>query len=490
MNRLTLWKRFKSTLVRQKPEKSPLDQELFNWTHDDPFTVRDLLRSIAIFGATGSGKTSGSGKWLAEAIVTHRRSSGLILCAKPEDEAMWRRIFANADRKSDLLIFEPGGALRFNFLSYVVKSGGDTRQITKCITSIGETLRSSDASGREDSQFWEREQERMLYNAVEVVKQATGRVTAPDLQNFITTAAGSPSEISTPVWQGKFHCRCMKAAYEKEKSPTEQHDYELAQDYWLGEIPNMADRTKSSILVGVLGILHVFNTGVVRELASDETNVTPDDMLKKCRWVLVNMPPAQWGDAGSFINAGWKFLTEWRVLRRQAEPSDHVHVIWCDEAQQFVNSFDAHYLAQSRSHLGCVCFLTQSLHSYYAALPGTAGRHQADALLSNLNLRIVHALGDAESASWASGLIGKELRTFIGGSMAPQEDLFDTLVGRSRFTGSFSQHYEDVLQPNVFMNGLRTGGPANRFVVDAIVIKSGEPFANGKNFMWTSFSQR
>jgi type IV secretory pathway TraG/TraD family ATPase VirD4 len=403
---------------------------------------------------------------------------------------MWRRIFANADRQDDLLVFEPGGPLRFNFLDCVVQSGGDTRQITKCLTSIGETLRSGDSNGREEGQFWEREQERMIYNAVEIVKLATGRVTAPDLQQFITTAAKSTAEISSTDWQEKFHSQCMHRAYAKLKSPGEQHDYELAQDYWLGQIPEMADRTKSSILVGVMGLLHVFNTSLIRELVSGTTNVTPDDMLESGRWILVNMPPAQWGDAGKFINAGWKFLTEWRVLRREAQPSDFVNVIWADEAHQFLTGFDSHYLGQSRSHLGCVCFLTQSLHSYYAALPGMGGRHQADALLSNLNLRILHALGDAESAQWASGLVGKELKTFIGGSTAPQEDLFDTLMGRSQFTGSFSQHYEHILQPNVFMNGLRTGGPANRYVVDAIVIKSGEPFADGRNFLWTSFSQR
>jgi hypothetical protein len=123
-------------------------------------------------------------------------------------------------------------------------------------------------------------------------------------------------------------------------------------------------------------------------------------------------------------------------------------------------------------------------------MSGETGRHQADSLLSNMNLRIVHALGDAESATWASRLIGRELRTFIGGSSAPQGSMFDSLMGQSQFTGNFSQQYTDVLEPAVFMNGLRTGGLANRYMVDAIVIKSGEPFANGKNYLWTSFSQR
>lgn len=134
-------------------------------------------------------------------------------------------------------------------------------------------------------------------------------------------------------------------------------------------------------------------------------------------------------------------------------------------------------------------FLTQSRHSDYSSLKGESGRHQADALLTNFHHKLFHALGDAETAEWASGLIGKELRTFIGGSMAPQESLFDKLMGQSKYTGSFNQQYEKVLQDNAFLNGLRTGGKANGLLADCIVIRSGEPFSTGQNWLWTTFSQ-
>ncbi len=330
----------------------------------------------------------------------------------------------------------------------------------------------------------------MIYNAVEIVKLSQGRVTAPDLHRFVTMAATCPADLGDPRWQAGFHCQCLHRAGAAAKSAIAAHDYELAEAYWLSEVPGMADRTKSSILVGVLGTLHVFNTGVVRELVSTETNVTPDDMLREGKWVLVNMPPAQWGDGGNFVNAGWKYLTQTRVLRRDAQPGEFINVIWADEAQQFVNSFDAHYLAQCRSHLGCMVFLSQSLHSYYAALPGTAGRHQADALLTNFHQKVFHALGDVETAQYASNLVGRELQTFIGGSLPPPENLWETVMGRSQYKGSFSQHYEDIVQSNVFMNGLRTGGRANGYLCDAVVVRSGEPFSTGQNWLWTTFSQR
>jgi type IV secretory pathway TraG/TraD family ATPase VirD4 len=476
---------------KAKPQvRDALDAVLFNWTEQDGFTVRDLLNGgVAIIGRSGSGKTSSSGKLLGRSIVHHGNSGGLILSAKPEDLSMWTEIFREAGREGDLIVFNPESGRRFNILNYVMRCFGHTREITKVITTIGETLRSSDAKAGEDSDFWERERARMIYNAVEVVKLATGTVHAPHLQRFITGAAHSPEQLKNEEWRRDFHCELIRRATDKSKSPIEEHDFAQAVDYWLAEIPTMADKTRSSIAVNVMGILHVMNTGIVRELMSTATNVSPDDMFAG-RWIIVDMPPSEWGDIGLFVAAAWKYITQRRNLRRDARAGDAINVIWCDEAQQFVNSHDSQYLAQCRSHLGCMVFLTQSLHSYYATLHGESGRHQADALLANAGHKVLHALGDVQTAEWASGLIGKSLQTFTGGSMAPVMDVWEELAGKSQYTGNFSQHYELILQNNVFLNGLRTGGLANGLMCDAIVIRSGEPFRWGGNYLRVAFSQR
>jgi len=63
------------------------------------------------------------------------------------------------------------------------------------------------------------------------------------------------------------------------------------------------------------------------------------------------------------------------------------------------------------------------------------------------------------------------------------------MFGRNRMTGSFSTHYEYTLQPRVFLHGLRTGGAVNGRMVDAYVIRSGEPFSSGENYVFASFKQ-
>jgi len=475
---------------RETRVKEPLDTPLLHWSNTDPFRVRDLLNGgVCITGRSGSGKTSSSGKEIGQAILGYPKTGGLILAAKPEDLFMWQAMFEKAGRSEDLLVFGPDSPNRFNFLGYVVAMGGHTRDVTRCITVIGETMRASDIKGGENADFFEKAQERTIYNAVEIVRLATGSVSAQAIQRFITDAPMSPGQLSSPRWQAGYCNQCLAEAFEKSKTAEASHDYHLAADYWLGEFPAMADKTRSSILTGVMGDLHVFNTGVVKELVSTTTNVSPDDMLAG-KWVIVNMAPAEWGDMGALVAAGWKYLVQRRVLRRRTQPDDNVVVIWADEYAQFVNNYDAHYLAQCRSHMGSMIVLTQSLHSYYMTMKGEAGKHQADALLTNFSTKIFHALGDVQTSEWASGLIGKGREVFVGTSLAPMEGMGEELMGRSRVSSNASEHYEFMLKPNLLMNGMRTGGMANNLICDAVVMRSGEAFSDGRNWMWREFSQQ
>ncbi|MBX9787851.1 MAG: type IV secretory system conjugative DNA transfer family protein [Pirellulales bacterium] len=470
-----------------------LDQVLFAWNKHDKFTVRGLLDGgVSILGRTGSGKTSAAGRHLGEAIVGNRNSSGLICGAKPEDLAMWQGIFKRAGRSKDLLVMEPGGDLRINFLEEASRYGGQTREITQFITTVGETLRRGHNQRRmEGADFWEAQAERRIYSAVEVLRLVKGTVTAPDLQQFIMTAPLKATQLREEGWRLSFHGKCIEAAYAKAKSTTEEHDFQIACDYELDELPNMADKMRSSIITTVLGILHVFNSGVVRETVSTRTDVHLRDIVEGRKFLFINAPPSSHGATGTFLNVGAKHLMELVMLQREVNANSPFHVIWCDEAPQLVTSFDSHsYVPQCRSHRGCMVLLGQSLPSYYTAFGGENGKQQAHEMLANFGHHIIHALGDIESAEWASALVGKQLETFFGGSMQPAQDSFDQLFGNQQFTGSFSTQYQPRLQASAFMQGLRTGGPQNLYLADAFVIKTGEPFSNGNNCLQVTFSQR
>jgi hypothetical protein len=305
------------------------------------------------------------------------------------------------------------------------------------------------------------------------------------------TAARTPEELNTAQWQAKYHSQILQRGFNSRKTRIEEHDFGLCLDFWVTEWAGMMDsKTRGNILAGVQGTLHTMNTGIVREMVSGGTNCSPQDVLDG-KWLLVNFPPTTWGATGLLISTGWKHLVELAILEREARPDSPFCVVWCDEAHAVTTAFDAvSYIPQCRSHLGCLVYLTQSVSSFYAAMKGEAGRHQADALMANFATVIAHAV-DPTSARWLASKLGKRKQILFSGGSSPGPDatVFDELFGRSTFHGSFSEHYEAVLQDQEFMIG-RTGGPANGYLADAIVIKSGEPFANGKSYQRVAFSQR
>src|SRR5579871_4604942 len=94
---------------KAKKADDVLDAPLLTWTPNDYFTKRDLLRSVCVQGASGSGKTNFVGYQLAKALVNDHGIGGLILASKPgEDLQFWQAIFKGAGRSNDLLVFGPG----------------------------------------------------------------------------------------------------------------------------------------------------------------------------------------------------------------------------------------------------------------------------------------------------------------------------------------------------------------------------------------------
>lgn len=470
---------------RSKPPGSPLDEPLLHWTKLDPFTFRDLVKSVFIMGQSGSGKSTGSGFHLARSLVRHGNTSGLVLSSKPEDLEVWTRLFTDAGRLDDLIVIEPRGKYRCNVFDYELKHGADTRQLAQCAMVLSESLNKGEANGGSRDPFFKAEAYRQLFNAFEIVKSATGKADPWELQLFISGAARSAAELSDPKWQAGVHSQTIAKAHARPKDTIESHDHRLGAQYWLNELPLLNDRTRSSIEAGVMGTLHAVNTGIVRDLVASTTNTTPDVMEER-KWWLVNMPIVAGDMSATFINTSLKYIYQRAILRRKAKSGDPFSTIWTDEYQKVSNSFDAAFLAECRSHLGCMVALTQSIHSVYEAVGGPH-HHAAEALLTNFATKIAHTLGDAKSAEYCSSLLGSRLEAMSGGGEEGGGGMADDIFGGKRFKGSFSSSYQPVIQPSVFLSGLRSGGKDG--IVDGIVIKTGQPFSNGENYLKVEFEQ-
>jgi hypothetical protein len=123
-------------------------------------------------------------------------------------------------------------------------------------------------------------------------------------------------------------------------------------------------------------------------------------------------------------------------------------------------------------------------------MKGESSKHQAEVLLSQFATVIAHCC-DPTSARWLGAKLGRRIQTVYSGSSSPNPHgtAWDAMFGQQHTSSSFSEHYEAVLQDQEFMTG-RTGGPEHGFVCDAVVVKSGMPFADGESFKRVAFSQR
>ena len=63
---------------------------------------------------------------------------------------------------------------------------------------------------------------------MEAVKQGTGKVDAPALLKFFSTAAYKPEKLKGEAWRGMFHTKDRgDGEYHKKKTSIEQAEFEL-----------------------------------------------------------------------------------------------------------------------------------------------------------------------------------------------------------------------------------------------------------------------
>jgi hypothetical protein len=208
-------------------------------------------------------------------------------------------------------------------------------------------------------------------------------------------------------------------------------------------------------------------------------------------WVFIDMSVGQYGSSGAFVLNAWKYATQRYVTRRNADAWKNPIIIWADEAGKIVNSADSFYLTESRKFGGATVFLAQSMQSFHAALSGERGKSQAEVLLGCFSTKILHAIGDPDTAEWASKLLGNEVKMrYSYGGGTGEHSAGEEAMGKGQMSYNGQEHVEPVLQARDFMHGLRCGGKHNHYIADAIIIRTGEPFSSGRSWIHRPFSQR
>lgn len=468
---------------------------LTGWNLDDPllylsnhprdtWRIRDACEGTQIFGATGSGKTSGSGRALAHAFLRNG-FGGLVLCAKNDEPQLWKRYAAEIGRERDIVLLSQE---HFNFLHYEANrpgaGAGQTENLVALFMQVAEIANQRHGHATADL-YWERAVKQLLRNAVDLLAIARGAVTLPELFEIIRTAPQDTDEAASAAWQGQSICYdyVQKAADNATKNPDLQPEYAMTAKYWLEEFSRMDNRPRSSIVSLFTTLADSFLRGTLRKLFSSETTIIPDQTTLG-RIIIVDLPVKEWNELGQYAAVLMKFMTQ-KALERRADADGRPVFIWADEAHYFSTAYDQIFQTTARASRACTVYLTQNYSNYLSALGGESARPKVDSLLGNLQTKIFHQNSDTVTNQWAAELIGRKLQYRLSSGSS------ETYGGGkpSRTTTEGEQQVIDLeLQPREFTL-LWKGGTEYKCLTRAVIFQGGRIWANGKTWKHVVFNQ-
>jgi hypothetical protein len=463
-----------------------LDAPLLELPSREWWTARDACNGVQVFGAIGSGKTSGSGAALARAMLA-RGFGGLVLCAKSDECALWEEYAAATGRSADLLIVrpvDPTRACRFNYMEWELsrsgRADGLTQNLVNLFAVIGEIIEQRAAD--EGPDFWDRSMQELLRNAIDVIAHTGSPLSLETVARMVISAPKSAAEVESEQWWSSSFCASLLSeAHRAPKDAATKHDYDIAVRYWLEVFPNIADKTRSGIVQTFGSMADVLTRGLLYRMLGTETELTPEVAFRSRKVIVLDMPVQRYGDVGRIAQGIWKYCFQKAIERRDIAQFPLPCFLWADEAQNFVSSYDFRYQAECRSKRGMTIYLTQNISNYYAVL---GNRDQANSLLGNFQTKIFHANGDAPTNTYASDVIaGRWMRIVSTGGG-------QDATGNPTSSFNVTESIQTEVLPSEFTT-LRTGGPANAREVDAIFFQGGKRFlANqGKPYLRLVFEQ-
>lgn len=447
-----------------------------------PWFVADAIEGTQIFGATGSGKTSGSGRALALSFLKNG-FGGLVLTAKPDDLSLWEEYIAEAGRPAeDLIVVGFDRGHRFNFLDYEYSRPGRGRRLTQNLVSLFITALEPDGAGRSTSDpYWEHALRQLLTNAIDTVALSGRPVTLREILEAILSAPRSIEPSSESLQRSQ--CAVMLREASRQKlSEDDRKDLEQCIDYWGYDFAGLAERTRSVIVSSFTSRATSLLRGPLRTVFCGDTERTfePEDSHRG-KVIVLDLPVKEYGDIGRFaqvlFKTIWQKATERRDdLRDTLEAADGTTqpnprfnpdfrpvFLWADESQHFATTEDVYFQATARSSLAATVYLTQNISNYYAIMGGKDPKAATDSFLGNLVTKIFHANGDPATNEWAERLFGRRVAMGRGGSLPLQQQQQQ----QQGFTASFQEIEAPFIRGSRF-TALKAGGPPH-FKVESVI---------------------
>ena len=488
-----------------------------------PWQLKHAFEGVLALGGTGSGKSSGTARTLARAYL-QAGMGGLVLCTKPHDADDWRNYAKETGRESSFIFFDDSEQERFNFLDYEMQCSSSplksSLNLTELFMKIGEAAQGSSGKKQQgENSFWDRSVKLLIRNTLDTLIAAYGRIRIQDVKRFIHTMPRKDDEN-----RSGFAYQTLQLAYGQPVHPLDEAMKQTLHDYFMLSVAKMDDKTRSNIIATFESFVFPFDNGTLHNLFCTTTTIVPE-LTQHGAVIVIDLPVRTYYEQGIIAAHIWKYLFQRATERRDTRVNPRPVFLFVDEAQNFLNETDADFQSTARSSRACSVYLTQNIAGIFGKI---GDEHRANALLGNLRTKIFHSNDEPTTNQWCADIIGKSMQyrqnwnsgtnqsqsqgTNQGQTMGDNWGRSYSEQGESRsmgmngglsrgssWTGSqgSSQGYgvnETIdydIQPAFFAHGLRTGGKANKHLVDAVIYHPArsDNFDNGRNWTLCTFQQ-
>lgn len=487
-------------------DKWDLSAPLLKLSDSDVLTLENACAGIAIWGTTGSGKTSGSGQAIARSYLQHG-FGGLVLCAKNSEATWWHKLACEEGREKSIIHVHPDKDMVFDFLNYEMtrEGGGQTENILDIFMQVIAITQKTDLSQGENAYFF-LACKQLLRNAIDLCRMAFNRVSLVDVYNIVASSPSHPDDLKNEDWKQDSECfKALALCNEREKQlqqdkPNYQTNVELdlCASYFLREYPRFGDRLRSSITSIFTASADPWLRGRLRRLFSRQEGFYLDpDHCKEGAIYLFDYPVKD-GLIGRVAQSIYKLIWQQHMERRNVtEDGGRPVFLWADEAQNFLlPEQDALFAQTARSSRILTVLLSQNISNFYTALgQGEHGVNQTESLLGNVSTLIFHANTHEKTTRWASSVFGtkwKHTASVTSGdsdNRSFSEQSNNLSLGSSNST-SISEQQRNMVEPREFAL-LANGGEANNYQVEALISQAGRIWnATGTNVLKVTFDQR
>jgi hypothetical protein len=486
------------SLFSDRATKYNLDKVLLKFSDapSDHWLLRDAVRGTQVFGSLGSGKSSGSGKTIAQAFLRNG-FGGLVLCAKPDEAMEWQKYAQACGRLDDMIIFKESSPWRFNPLQYETsregRGAGLTYNLTELFMSVfkmGQRLSGSNAEEKE--RFWDNSLRRAVNRIIDLLKIAREELS---IQNMVEILSLSPhgekinrfnsikDDSELIKWAEKdFFFQCLLEADQNANTEQAKRDFGLVKNFFLRDFANLDERVRSTIQEMFLGFCEPFLSGILNDHFAKDTNLLPEVTFQG-KIIVLDFSVKEYLVSGIYAQCLYKYLWQQAVERRKVTDTTPPVFLWQDESQYFVNEYDTIFQTTARSSRACTVLLTQNISNYYAQMGGKDAEPKVDSLLGNLATKIFHGNNDSVTNDWASKVISQNFIALEGGSF--QSSAFSATTSQGQ---SYMMHLMPQVLPLEFTT-LKSGGEENDCEVQGIITLSGRRWSNGKNYRKVIFKQ-